>query len=152
VPTTVRRATTNDAAALAGLRLTALAETGDQAVPDSVAFVESFTAWLGDHLSTHLPFVVEVDENVVGMAWLMVAERVPSPERRHRRCGDVQSVYVVPDRRDSGIGARLLEAVLAEAVTLELEHVTVHSSARAVSLYRRAGFRYGERWLHWGPD
>jgi hypothetical protein len=42
----------------------------------------------------------------------------------------VQSVYVVPELRDGGIGAALQEAVLAEAGRLELEHVTVHSSRR----------------------
>ncbi|MFF5178122.1 hypothetical protein ACFY2Q_08870 [Micromonospora sp. NPDC000316] len=50
----------------------------------------------------------------------MIADRVPTPARRLRRSGDVQSVYVVPELRDSRIGATLLEALapLATGMTL----------------------------------
>jgi GNAT superfamily N-acetyltransferase len=151
VEVTVRRGSLGDAAALAGLRLQALAESGGDGELDSGAFVEAFTAWVGDHLDTHLAFLAEVDGAVAGMAWLLVAERVPSPERRDRRFGDVQSVYVLPQLRDRAIGAALLAAVLAEARRLDLEHVTVHSSDRAVPLYQRAGFGPDPRWLRWLP-
>lgn len=149
---TVRRASVGDAAALAGLRWRELTEFGGQSELDSGAFVDAFCSWVGDHVGTHLPFLVEVDGDVAGMAWLMVAQRVPSPERQHRRCGDVQSVYVVPELRDRGIGAALLEAVLAEARRLELEHVTVHSSDLAVPLYQRVGFQHDRCWLRWIPE
>ena len=148
----VRKATGSDTAALAGLRLRALVEGAGSAGPDAVTFVALFSAWVSDHVFTHLPFVAVVDDEVVGMAWLMVAERVPSPERRHRLSGDVQSVYVVPESRGGGIGAALLEVVLAEAHRLELEHVTVHSADRAVSLYERSGFQHDGRWLRWKPE
>jgi len=61
-------------------------------------------------------------------------------------------VYVVPELRDRRIGAALLAAVLAVARGLELEHVTVHSSDRAVPLYQRAGFRHERLWLRWLPE
>lgn len=149
---TVRKATLGDAEALAGLRLGGLDDGSGPGGPDRGAFVESFSAWVGDHLSTHLPFIAEVDLDVVGVAWLMIAERVPGPTRRPRRCGDVQSVYVVPRLRDRGIGTALLEAVLAEAAELEMEHVTVHANDRAVAFYGRAGFRHDQRWLRWEPE
>jgi GNAT superfamily N-acetyltransferase len=87
---------------------------------DHTTFVELFSAWVIEHLSTHLPLLAEVDDQVVEMAWLMVADRVPSPARWHRRTGDVQSVNVVPELRDGGVGAALFDAVLAEARRLEL--------------------------------
>lgn len=149
---TVRKATPGDAAALAGLRLGRLSEKDGRDDVDRSAFVASFTAWVADHMQTHLPFVAEVDGEAVGMAWLMVAERVPSGTRPYRRCGDVQSVFVDPGMRDAGIGAALMEAVLAEADRLGLEHVTVHSSHRAVPFYRRAGFGYDRTWLRWEPE
>lgn len=149
---TVRKATAADAAALARLRWRWPAEERGYAGTDSAAFLELFSAWVIEHLSTHLPFLAEVDDHVVGMAWLMVADRIPSPARRDRRFGDVQSVYVVPELRDSGVGAALLDAVLAEACRLELEHVTVHSSDRAVPFYQRVGFQHGQRWLRWRPE
>jgi GNAT superfamily N-acetyltransferase len=135
---TVRRATPDDAAALARLRLAGGAD------PD---YVDLFTSWMAAHASTHLPFVAVDGVDVIGVAWLALTERVPSPERRQRRCGDVQSVHVRPDRRDRGVGAALIAAVLAAARELGLEHVTVHSSARAVRLYERAGFEHDPQWL-----
>ena len=149
---TVRKATAADAVGLAGLRLGRLSEEDGHGDVDRVAFAASFSAWVGDHLETHLPFVAEVGGEVVGMAWLMIAERVPGATRPYRRCGDVQSVYVVPGKRDSGIGAALMDAVLAEADRLALEHVTVHSSDRAVPFYQRAGFQHHRAWLRWEPE
>lgn len=149
---TVRKATAADAAALGGLRWRRLTEEPGCTGTDRVAFMELFSAWVTDHLSSHLPFLAEMDGDAVGMAWLLVADRVPSPERRLRRSGDVQSVYVVPELRDSGIGAALLEVVLAEALRLDLEHVTVHSSERAVPFYQRVGFQHDQRWLRWQPE
>jgi GNAT superfamily N-acetyltransferase len=76
------------------------------------------------HAKTHLPFVAEVDGYVVGAAWLLVAERVP--------------------RNDS---LDLMTAILAEARTRDLTHVTVHSGRRAVDFYLRNGFSHDRRLL-----
>lgn len=149
---TVRQATATDAAELAQLRWRWAVEERGYPGTDWPRFAESFSAWVAESLSTHLPFLAELDGQVVGMAWLMVADRVPTAARRRRRFGDVQSVYVIPEMRDSGVGAALLDAVLAEARRLDLEHVTVHSSDRAVRFYRRAGFQHDESWLRWLPD
>jgi GNAT superfamily N-acetyltransferase len=148
----VRRATTADAATLAGLRWRRLSEERGYSGTDRAAFLAAFANWLAAHESTHLPFVAEVDGQVVGMAWLMVAERVPTPAAHTRRNGDVQSVFVAPELRNGGVGAALLDEVLAEARRLDLEHVTVHSSERAVPLYERVGFEHDRTWLRWLPE
>lgn len=148
----VRRATADDAPALAGLRwLWHTTEEQDGTDADRAAYLAGFSAWLIDHGSTHLPFLAEVEGRPAGMAWLMLAARVPSPARRDRRTGDVQSVFVVPDLRNRGVGAALLKAILAEAHERRLERVTVHSGTRAVPFYRRAGFRQEQLWLDWTP-
>jgi GNAT superfamily N-acetyltransferase len=140
----IRRGTAQDAPALARLRWQWDKRPG---TVDQATFVEFFAAWVVDHLPTHLPFVAEVDGRLAGMAWLMLPDRVPSVSNLDRRFGDVQSVYVVPELRDRGVGAALMAAVIAEARARELEFVTVHSSERAVPMYERAGFRAGRRWL-----
>jgi GNAT superfamily N-acetyltransferase len=147
----VRRATAADIPALALLRPRWPTEGGDESGADRVAFLEFFSGWVVDHAATHHPFVAEVDGRVSGMAWLMLAERVPAPARADRRTGDVQSVYVVPELRNLGIGAALLRAILTEARDRNLEHVTVHANDRAVRFYLRAGFADGQHWLHWAP-
>lgn len=149
---TVRRGTAQDAPALARLNWRWRIEERGQAGPDQATFVDFFSTWMHDHRTTHLPFVAETEGRLAGMAWLMLASRVPSPTRLDRRTGDVQSVYVVPELRGGGVGTALLDAVLAEARDRELEHVTVHSGERAVSLYLRSGFRDGQRWFHWRPS
>lgn len=67
--------------------------------------------------------------------------------RSHRVSGDLQSVYVLPQHRDGGVGEALVAAVLALADEAATEHVTVSSSSRAVSLYQRCGFAVSPRLL-----
>jgi GNAT superfamily N-acetyltransferase len=146
---TVRKGSADDAAALSGLRLAAQAEDGTGG--DAAAFGGHLAAWMTRHRDTHLPFVAEVDGTVAGMAWLSVGERVPSVDAPHRLFGDLQSVYVLPALRGHGVGAALTAAVLDEARERGVEHVTVHASARAVTLYERAGFRHERECLYWEP-
>jgi GNAT superfamily N-acetyltransferase len=146
-----RRGTATDAPTLARLRWRWRTEERSEADTDRDSFLTYFTAWVVDHLNTHLPFIVEVDGRVAGMAWLALADRVPTPAVLDRRTGDVQSVYVVPELRDSGVGAALIDAVLREARDREVVLATVHSSERAVPFYRRRGFEDGQRWLQWTP-
>ncbi|HZN78006.1 MAG TPA: GNAT family N-acetyltransferase [Micromonosporaceae bacterium] len=148
---TVRRATAIDAPALARLRWRWETEGSEALRIDRTSFVEYFAAWVVDHLHTHLPFVVEVDGRLSGMAFLNLTNRVPTPSKLDRRTGDVQSVYVVPELRNSGVGAALIGAVLAEARQRELRRVTVHSSDLALPFYRRAGFGDPDNWLQWTP-
>jgi GNAT superfamily N-acetyltransferase len=111
----------------------------------------SYAGWVAAHAETHLPFVAEVDGYVVGVAWLLVAERVPSNESLDRRYGDVQSVMVREEYRNQGTGAALMAAILAEALTRDLLHVTVHSGRRAVDFYLRNGFGHHRQLLLWEP-
>ena len=116
--------------------------------PDNLA---AFAGWVADHAETHLPFVAEVDGQVVGSAWLHVAARVPGAESLDRQYGDVQSVLVRRQHRGRGIGAALMAAILAEARSRELSHVTVHSGRRAVDFYLRSGFSHHRQLLLWEP-
>ena len=148
---TVRRGTAEDAPALARLRWRWETENRDAVEADRAMFLEYFCSWMVDHLATHLPFVVEVDGRLAGMAWLMLANRVPNPRRLDRRMGDVQSVYVLPELRNSGVGRVLMAAILEEARDRELDRVTVHAAERALPFYQRSGFLDGQNWLQWRP-
>jgi GNAT superfamily N-acetyltransferase len=136
----VRAAGAADVATLAKLR---------DIEPDKLA---AFASWLAAHAATHLPFVAEVDGDVVGSAWLLIAERVPSKDSLDRRYGDIQAVMVREEYRNHGIGAALISAILAEARTQDLLHVTVHSGRRAVDFYLRHGFSHHRQLLLWEPD
>lgn len=125
----------------------ALAELQD-IKPDMLS---GYAGWVAAHAETHLPFVAEVDGCVVGAAWLHVAERVPRNSSLDRRHGDVQSVMVREEYRSQGIGAALMAAILAEARTRDLSHVTVRSGRRAVDFYLRNGFSHHRQLLLWEP-
>lgn len=111
----------------------------------------AYAGWVAAHAETHLPFVAEMDGHVVGVAWLLVAERVPSNESLDRRYGDIQSVEVREEYRNRGIGSALMAAILAEAGARGLGHVTVHSGRRAVDFYLRNGFSHHRQILLWEP-
>ncbi len=114
-------------------------------------FVPGFVDWWKRNRATHHCFVAVLDASVVGMAWLAVTPRVPYPHAFDRVSGDVQCVYVLPERRDGGLGGRLIEAVLGLARDLGVERVSVHSSERAVSAYSRHGFAVSPRLLQTKP-
>lgn len=134
----VRKAGPADVAALADLR--------------DITDPGPFAAWTAAHAETHVPFVAEVDGRVVGSAWLLIAERVPGNAATTRHFGDIQSVMVREAHRNRGIGTALIEAILTEARTRGLEHVTVHSGRRAVEFYVRNGFTHHRQLLLWEPD
>ena len=112
------------------------------------AFAEDLTGWWEDHRDSHVPFLALLPSSgAVGMAWLALTARVPRPGGGSRLSGDIQSVYVVPEHRCSGVGTALMRAVLQHAEALGVEHVTVHSNQRAASLYERAGFSTSQELL-----
>ncbi|WP_433291069.1 GNAT family N-acetyltransferase [Actinoplanes sp. CA-030573] len=125
----------------------ALAELRDIAADE----LPAYAAWVAAHRETHLPFVAEIGGRVVGVAWLLVAERVPGNGSMDRRYGDVQSVMVRAEHRGRGIGAALMAAILDEARARGLLHVTVHSGRRAVGFYLRNGFEHHRQLLLWEP-
>ncbi|MEV4704025.1 GNAT family N-acetyltransferase [Actinoplanes sp. NPDC049316] len=69
--------------------------------------------------------------------------------RRGRRVR--QSVMVCGEHRNRGVGAALMDAILAEARVRGLGHVTVHSGRRAVDFYLRNGFSQHRQALIWEP-
>ncbi|MDX6197181.1 MAG: hypothetical protein QOJ79_332 [Actinomycetota bacterium] len=102
-------------------------------------FIPYFLTWVSSVESTNIPFIA-VDDGLMGMAWLALVARTPRPGPVDRFDGDLQTVYVVPEHRNRGVGAGLVNAVLRQAWDRGLGSVTVSSSTRAVSLYQRLGF------------
>jgi GNAT superfamily N-acetyltransferase len=153
----VRAAGEADVPALAGLRWTSAYETPAPEVAaydhdDAAAraeFVRAFAAWWGEHRTTHLAYVAEIGDRPVGAAWLALAERVPSPGEPRRRSGDVQSVYVLPQYRGGGVGARLVSAVVDEGRRRGVKFTSVWAGRRSLPLYRRLGFDMDEKLLRY---
>jgi GNAT superfamily N-acetyltransferase len=145
---TIRPAEPAELDVVAGLRWRWILENGHQPVTTREEFVRHFVNWAAENTGSHRCMVVARDGVIIGMAWLAVVQRVPTPRALRRASGDLQCVYVIPGERDSGVGGRLVEAVLARAQDLGLERVTVHSSPRAIPAYARRGFESSPRLLH----
>jgi GNAT superfamily N-acetyltransferase len=134
-----RRAFLSDSDELARLRWHWRAiERGEKG--DADQFRSDFVAWMAERDRTHLPFLVEVEGCAVGMAWLVIIERVPGPEKWKRLSGFIQSVYVTPEHRNGGLGGLLMEQLIAGARSEGLEYLSVHPSPPSFPFYRRLGF------------
>lgn len=111
-------------------------ETPTQSFDD---FNREFLVWMAEVAATHIAFVA-CDHAPIGVAWLAAVRRAPQPGKSKRVNGDLQSVFVIPERRNQGVGEQLVRTVLAAAWSEDMDAVTVSSGRRAVPLYQRIGF------------
>jgi GNAT superfamily N-acetyltransferase len=134
------QANADDVADLA--RLLWLDTRGEEPEQRSVdAFAAELAQWWAAHQDSHFAFVARlIQPEIVGMAWVALVPRVPRPGAISRLSADIQSVFVMPERRGRGIGSALVEAASEHAAHLGSLRVTVHSGRRAVPVYERLGF------------
>ena len=138
----IRASRPDDMPAVADLRWRwSVDEGGVTAGVTADAYRDAMTAFGAEHPDTHRCVVAERDGRVLGMAWLGLVARPPTPDRPARRLtADVQTVYVHPELRGRGVAKRLVTALLDEADALGVERTSVHSSIDGETLYRRLGF------------
>ncbi|MGW3199534.1 GNAT family N-acetyltransferase [Streptomyces sp. NPDC001118] len=98
--------------------------------------------WIGERLASKrwLARVAESDGEVCGHVFLLV-ERVPEPYEDNTPLGYVTNFYVVPERRNRGFGAALLQALRRHAQGSGMDVLIVWPSERSVPLYHRSGFQ-----------
>ena len=133
----IRPATDDDLPALARLRWRWVEELGG-ATGTRDDYEQHFVAWARDHAATHRAVLAEHDGEVIGMAWVALAPRLPSPGQPDRFNAELQSAYVIPDERGRGVGTGLIEAAVRHAVGAE--RLLVHSSEAGLRAYALAGF------------
>ncbi len=114
---------------------------------DRKEFVDGLRTWTNLHLESHHAFVARSNAEVVGMGWLAVVERIPTPTEFHRLGGHIQSVYIVPYLRRRGVGDALIRLLIQRAHELGLGWLLVHPSEQSFGFYRTHGFVATERFL-----
>ncbi|WP_026257346.1 GNAT family N-acetyltransferase [Actinopolymorpha alba] len=140
----IREAVQSDAADLARLRW-ACGLGGRSPVDGDVHdHIRGFSEWW-ERRSDFVALVARDGKRIVAMGFLALASRVPAPGALDRRHGDIQSVYVLPDYRNHGVGSMLVRALVDHGRKAGCIRITVHSSGRAVPVYERAGFEHSER-------
>lgn len=139
-PVEIRAPRANELRALAALKIewARLDPRPDKAA--EWAYADDLAGWMDRMGDRAVCRVAVMGDELIGMAWLVVFERVPDFADRKRRTGDVQSVYVVPTRRGHGVARQLIDAICTEADRRGIPRLTVHSSSPAVAVYEDAGF------------
>jgi len=132
---------------LAALRFQWRTEEAGEKGLSREGFEVKFFEWYEKHRGSHLAYVATIDGTSVGCAWLFVVERIPGPEKFVRRAGNVQSVYVKPVYRGGGVGTKLIESLISDARTMQLDYLTTHPSPASFPFYRRLGFEAADRTL-----
>lgn len=148
----VRSASADDIDGLASLKIL-WADLPEQPTPAATnEFRRTLAKWITARPDNLLITVAEDEHEFVGMAWLVVFERVPNIDEGVRMTGDIQSVFVRPGYRRQGIGRALVAALLTAADAMTIRRVMVSANAAATRMYLDAGFtREGhllERRLH----
>lgn len=73
--------------------------------------------------------------------------RMPAPTYDSGGWGYVSLLYVVPEHRGHGLGARLLRAVERDAIELGFSKVLLNPTEKAVPLYQRCGYQPADSYL-----
>ena len=137
--TTIRQAGEADIPALARLRHVWSEEWAEQSISDP-GFAERFAEWYAAEAGRRITFVAELDGELVGMVNLVLFERMPKPGRPDSRWGYLGNAFVLAAHRDRGVGAQLIEALVAHARELGCVRIVLSPSDRSVPFYQRAGF------------
>jgi GNAT superfamily N-acetyltransferase len=148
MPIEIREATGDDLAALARLRWECHVERHPADERDFDAYRLGFAQWWAAQQGRSRAIVAADGNELVGMGFVALVDSVPCPGSLDRRHGDIQSMYVIPGRRNEGVGTRIVEALLDVARRAGCERVEVHSGRRAVAFYERSGFEHFERLLN----
>jgi GNAT superfamily N-acetyltransferase len=135
-----------DVADLARLRVAWRVGERDEVGLDEASFAAALREWMVEH-ADHVAFIGALDDEAVAMGWLAVVHRVPGPGVFVRTCAYVQSVYVAPAHRDSGVGSALMAALVEHGRDLGVDYLAVHPSERSFPFYERLGFSGTERVL-----
>lgn len=140
--TDIRRATVDDAVALAELRWEFRSDRPDANEPHD-RFVARCTEWMRDELAgpTWRVWVALVDERIVGNVWLGTIPKLPNPGAEREQHAYISNVYVTPAAR-GGVGRALLAAALEDAAA-RADRVILWPSGLSKTLYARFGFTPG---------
>ena len=137
----LRRLSPADAALFRAIRLEGLTRDPDAFSSTFEEESERALSFFAERLAASAVFAACRGPDLLGVAGFYVQ---PGPKHRHK--GTLWGMYVRPQARGAGVGARLIDAVLEHArAYVELVELTVISENQAARrLYRRFGFEeYG---------
>lgn len=140
--TSIGFATTDDVDELARLRF-ALYEEQDGIVAESVEVYRDRFADFAERALVSKDWrawVARLGDRPVGAMWLHTVNRVPVPGKRAGPIGYLTNVYVVPELRNTGLGAQMLDRITTWCRQEGFSEVIVWPTERSRPFYTRGGF------------
>jgi len=138
----IRVATSADWRVLAEMRYRFRTELGSPAEPKS-RFVRRCTSWMqkrfGSGSSWWRCWVVDDGKQLLGHVCVQLFEKMPNPVNEPELHAYVTNFYVVPEKRDQGLGRKLLAKALSWCRTKCADAVILWASPGSKSLYRKCG-------------
>jgi GNAT superfamily N-acetyltransferase len=138
----IRAATVFDAELLARHRAAVWHEVGEWSLADLAPQLPLWAEFFGRCIEdgSYRAFIAEREDRVIGSGAVLVHLSIPRPGFPSERAGRVQSVYVEPSERHSGVARTLMERILSYALDAQLISLSLHPSEQARRLYTALGF------------
>jgi GNAT superfamily N-acetyltransferase len=143
---TIRRATVDDIAALADLRLAF--QRHFRPVPDEGALLSQVSDYLKRRMPTEdcVAWVAELDGTVVGSGVITVYERMLRDGVG--REGYVQSMFTLPAHRGRGVASDMILRIMEYAKEQDVDLILM-ATADGRPIYERAGFAAADGYMRW---
>lgn len=94
-------------------------------------------------------YVAEEDGRLAGTVLMLIAEKLAGPSAMNGKTGTLMNVYVRPEYRKLGLGAKLVTMAVDDAREKGLCHVELDATAQGKRLYEHLGFQ--KRESHYTP-
>jgi GNAT superfamily N-acetyltransferase len=137
----IETANVDDASELARLRWELYTEQeGELEALDG--YRERFEVFAREALSTDSwrAWIARDDTGPVGAMWLQTVARIPVPGKVAGPIGYLTNVYVAPEHRNAGLGARMLNEITSWCRAEGYSLLIVWPTERSRPFYGRAGF------------
>ena len=143
----IRAAIERDASELAAMRYDFRAGL-DAPLEPRDAFISRCKGWMAACLrdvdSAWRCWVAQETDSLIGNVWLRLIDKLPNPVAEPEAHGYVSNLYVVPQRRDQGVGGRLLNAAVEWCASRRVDWVILWPTPASRTLYARRGFKTTE--------
>ena len=97
--------------------------------------------YYAEHLNCDFfAYIAEDNGQTIGSAFLVLNEMPPNSSFPNGRTGTVLNVYVSPEYRRKGIASRLMELLISDAKSMQLDYIELKASEEGYHLYKKLGF------------
>jgi len=138
----IRAAKCGDCRALAEMRYRFRTEIGSATEPKS-RFVRRCRSWMQKRLRSRSSpwrcWVLDDGERLLGHVCVQLFEKMPNPVNEPELHAYITNFYIVPEKRDHGLGRKLLNEALSWCRDRGTDAVILWASPGSKSLYRRCG-------------